>query len=176
MGVACHLDQLRCYANPIAGDSNRSFKDVDHAQLLADFGNFYRSISVYKRRGSGSNAQAVNSNEKIEDFLGKAITVRSAAGSEVTIIDGSALTLGHTSGSVVAFRNGEGADSILEGFTLTNGSGSAVGGGDLGGGVFCDLSYPTIRNNTIIGNTASHGGGIYSDGVIGDSNGCPEKR
>ena len=57
------------------------------------------------------------------DFLGKAIAVRSAEGPQVTIIDGSDLTLGIIPGCVVTFFRGEGRDSLLEGFTLTNGTG-----------------------------------------------------
>jgi hypothetical protein len=43
----------------------------------------------------------------------------------------------------------------IEGFTITNGS------GELGGGIFCLLSSPTITNNVITGNSADKGSGIY---------------
>jgi len=117
------------------------------------------------------------------DFLGKVITVKSTAGAEVTIIDGNQAE------SVVTFDSGESVNSILEGFTLTNGLGGGgfwdyTGGGitcknssdptitnniitrnsanTAGGGIAClDYSDPTITNNTISGNTASQGGGIY---------------
>ena len=65
------------------------------------------------------------------DFLGKAITVRSdvdfdAATDDIdtanTIIDGN------QAGSVIIFENGEGRDSVIEGFTITNGL-HPVGGG-----------------------------------------------
>ena len=42
----------------------------------------------------------------------------------------------------------------IEGFTITNGSGS------LGGGIYCFVSSPTITNNIITGNRASRGAGI----------------
>jgi parallel beta-helix repeat protein len=42
----------------------------------------------------------------------------------------------------------------IEGFTITNGSGS------LGGGIYCFVSSPTITNNIITGNRASKGAGI----------------
>jgi hypothetical protein len=45
----------------------------------------------------------------------------------------------------VTFESGEGFDSILEGFTIMNGS----------GGVNCDSCTPTIKKNTIIGNSSS---------------------
>jgi parallel beta-helix repeat protein/predicted outer membrane repeat protein len=89
------------------------------------------------------------------NYLGKNITLRSENGPAVTIIDGNA------SGSVVSFTHGEGADSVLDGFTITNGSGTLTGYYTLGGGIYCKSSSPTISNCIISGNTASNGGGIY---------------
>ena len=57
------------------------------------------------------------------NFLGKAITVKSEGGPDVTIIDGSNAVY-PDSGNVVLFINGEGFDSVLEGFTITGGAGS----------------------------------------------------
>jgi parallel beta-helix repeat protein len=83
-------------------------------------------------------------------FMGKAITVRSVNGAASTIINGNA------SGTVVTFGNGEDSGSVLDGFTITNGN------GNLGGGIYCYSSSPTITNCTITGNAASPGGGgIY---------------
>jgi parallel beta-helix repeat protein len=81
------------------------------------------------------------------DFMGKAIAVKSVNGAASTIIDGNA------SGSVVMFVSGEGTDSVLEGFTITKGTGS---------GITCRGSSPTITDCTISGNTADKGGGIYT--------------
>jgi len=87
------------------------------------------------------------------NFRGKAITLRSEnpenpAVVAATIIDGGA------KGSVVTFDSGEGEDSVLSGFTITNGR------ADWGAGVYCDrLTVPSVRNNRIIGNTALRGGG-----------------
>jgi len=104
------------------------------------------------------------------DFAGKAITVRSEKGPEVTIIDGN------LNGSVVTFQSGETQDSKLIGFTITNGSGTYVEYflGDLGGGIFIELSCPTILNNIIRDNQASYGGGgiccyKYSDAMIAEN-------
>ena len=93
------------------------------------------------------------------NFLGKAITVKSAEGPEVTVIDGN------QQGSVVAFLDGEGADSILEGFTVTNGNGTYLNppgsfGGYLGGGIYCNEASPTLINNIIDGNAAGLGAGV----------------
>lgn len=102
------------------------------------------------------------------DFLGKAILVRSADGPDVTVIDGGN-PFNPILGSVAYFHSNEGADTILEGFKLTNGLGTlwANPGGILrvhGSGIFCMNSSPTIRNNVIFGNHAEYaGGGIYCE-------------
>jgi len=90
------------------------------------------------------------------DFVGKAITVKSEMGAVVTTIDGNQKR------SVVTFKSGEGLDSVLEGFTLTNGKGTFGGYWYNGGGINCrSSSSPTITNNVISNNTAKHfGGGI----------------
>ncbi|MFN0060358.1 MAG: nitrous oxide reductase family maturation protein NosD [Planctomycetota bacterium] len=101
------------------------------------------------------------------DFLGKAITVESAEGPSATIIDGQNL------GSVIRFISSEGSNSVLQGFTITHGSGTNVACGMCppllaGGGIFCFDSSPTIVDNIIVQNGLSgsvfHGGGIYSFG------------
>jgi parallel beta-helix repeat protein len=90
------------------------------------------------------------------NFLGKTITVKSEEGPFVTTIDGG------QSGSVVAFDNGENLDSVLDGFTITNGSGTLIHNYFRGGGILAfDHSSPTIINNVIIDNAADAGAGIY---------------
>lgn len=87
------------------------------------------------------------------NFLGKAITVTSASGPKVTIIDGNAAA------PVAAFVTKEGLGSVLSGFTLQNG----VGTFDFqyqGGGVSINNASPTIKGNVIQNNTAGTGGGI----------------
>ncbi|MHC4945340.1 MAG: right-handed parallel beta-helix repeat-containing protein, partial [Planctomycetota bacterium] len=49
------------------------------------------------------------------NFNGKAITVTTSAGPEITVINGNQV------GTVVTFNTGEGPDSIIEGFTIVNG-------------------------------------------------------
>jgi len=90
------------------------------------------------------------------DFKGKAIRVASTGGAAVTTINAS------QKGSVVSFTNNEQSDSILEGFTLTNGL--AV----VGGGVQIEFASPTIRRNVITGNHVDDNGG-----GIGVSHGSP---
>lgn len=88
------------------------------------------------------------------DFLGKAIVVRSSQGPEVTVIDAGG------AGSVAVFRTGESIDSVLEGFTLTGGTGTPIGVPTFGGGVLCDNASPVVRGNVVTGNRAHNGGGI----------------
>jgi parallel beta-helix repeat protein len=71
------------------------------------------------------------------NFLGKAITVTSEQGPELTIIDGN------RSGPVVTFTSGEGATSALTGFTLTNGS---------GGVQISQSSSPAVTGNRLVNN------------------------
>jgi len=94
------------------------------------------------------------------NFLGKAITLRSFGGSDVTTIDATGI-----GGSVVTCANGEGPNTVLDGFTVTGGAGSdAFGNGyRYGGGMFNAHSDPTVTNCTFSGNTAYAGGGMYSD-------------
>jgi hypothetical protein len=92
------------------------------------------------------------------DFDGKAITVVSENGPATTTIDGGG------AGSVVSFRSGEGGGAVLEGLTVTGGTGTSGAGG---GAIIVQASSPTIRGNVIIGNaTDDFGGGIL---VFGSS-------
>ncbi|MHC4528674.1 MAG: BACON domain-containing protein, partial [Planctomycetota bacterium] len=96
------------------------------------------------------------------DFGGKAITVRNETGPVYCVIDCE------NSGRGFYFRSGEGEDSVLDGFTITNGRTDDF---LYGGGIACmSDSGPTIRNCIITGNSAvSGGGGICGgDAVIKD--------
>jgi len=96
------------------------------------------------------------------NFVGRAITVKSEKGPVVTVIDGGSPT-NPDFGSVVAFIEEEGSDSVLEGFTITKGTGTLDGMSRYsGGGVYCKDSSPTIINNFITYNTCNwQGAGIY---------------
>jgi parallel beta-helix repeat protein len=81
------------------------------------------------------------------DFLGKAITITSASGKNVTFIDG-----GHA-GPVVTFKSGEGRKSVLKNLTIQNGATTVDGGG-----VYIYYSSPSVLNNVIRNNAAADGG------------------
>ena len=94
------------------------------------------------------------------DFLGKAITVESSDGPEVTIIDGSKPEHWEY-GSVVYFWTGEKTDSVLRGFTITGGRGTYFMFEPwlgityiyrIGAGIYCSEASPTITNNIIVSN------------------------
>ncbi len=114
------------------------------------------------------------------DFLGKAVNVHSEQGPALTQIHGGGPSVNK---EVVAFENGEGPGSIIDGFVIMNGFGDNGGGircvnasptiinnvvtqchsDFLGGGVFCQNSSPRVANNTFTGNTGGSGGAIYCD-------------
>lgn len=96
------------------------------------------------------------------NFLGKAITVMSEHGPDQCIIDGWLGTFG------VKFDTNETADSILQGFTITNCKAEQ----GAGGGIYCgQYTSPTIIDCIITGNVAQGiyqqeegiGGGVYCD-------------
>lgn len=90
------------------------------------------------------------------DFLGKAISLKSEQGPNVTIIDGN------QNDSVVAFASGEGPASVIDGFMITNGrSGFDTSGFGYGGGIRIQGSSPTIIENMITDNRACSGAGIH---------------
>jgi parallel beta-helix repeat protein len=77
------------------------------------------------------------------DFNNKVITLRSEHGSANCVIDCEHDGIG------LSFHNYEKSTSIVDGLSITNGSGGAI---------YCESS-PTIRNCRIIGNTSSTGSG-----------------
>jgi len=92
------------------------------------------------------------------DFMGKAITLRSQNGPENCIIDCNGSSTQPHRGFI--FFNGENPDSVVDGFTITNGyvvwNGPAA---QFGGGIYCNGSSPTIANCYITQNTAEFGAG-----------------
>jgi parallel beta-helix repeat protein len=74
-----------------------------------------------------------------------------------TILDGN------QTGSVVAAPSDADATTRIDGFTITNGSGTLHTWYTCGGGLHLDSSSPTIANNTITGNRADECGGLYLD-------------
>lgn len=103
--------------------------------------------------GAGTYMENIN-------FNGMAITVTSEYGPDTTIIDGGSPANPDT-GTVVLFISGEDTNSVMKGFTITNGTGTVdpVYGAE-GGGILCVNSSPTITDNIICEDSARWGGGI----------------
>ncbi len=94
-------------------------------------------------------------------FRGKVITVKSEAGPDETFIR-MGTPSNTTRGSVVIFEDGETYASVLDGVTITGGRGSLFpsfhrGGG---GGILFFASSGTVRNCTVVENTAENGAGL----------------
>jgi parallel beta-helix repeat protein len=95
-------------------------------------------------------------NNKNIDFQGKELMVQSENGPENCVIDCGG------EGRGFYFHRGELEDSVLAGFTITNGRTD-----DQGGGIYCVGSSPTITHCIIVNNQVtgdsnnSRGGGIY---------------
>jgi parallel beta-helix repeat protein len=89
------------------------------------------------------------------NFAGKAITLKSVNGPDVTILDGNAAD------SVVTFATAEESTAVLDGFTIRNGrSGFDTPGFGAGGGIRIQDASPTVRGNAIVHNQACNGAGI----------------
>ena len=88
------------------------------------------------------------------DFLGKAVTLRSASGNPVdTVIDGDGAF------HVVQCISGEDPNTVLEGFSITGGNAVGDSPEGIGAGMLNDGSSPTVTNCVFIGSAASFGGG-----------------
>jgi hypothetical protein len=94
------------------------------------------------------------------DFKGKAITLTSAYGPENCIID-----CGSHRGFV--FHSGEEANSVLAGFTITNGHSQK------GGALYLSGASPTIENCVITGNRAAAGDAAYGGAIYCTANSNP---
>ncbi len=105
------------------------------------------------------------------DFKGKAITLRSKAGRESTIIDCS-----NQAHRGFYFHQGERSDSVLRGFTI---QGAVLPGSEIpsnfaswnsspshpiGGGIYCEFSSPSIIDCVIRECSTELGGGVGSVG------------
>ena len=135
---------------PYAQDSNTFYVNVSNATPVAPFTNWQTAATNIQDAilfaNDGDTVVVTNGvyNERI-DFMGKAIVVSSEEGPGVTIIDGN------QSGSVVTFSGGEGMNSIIQGFTITNGYAAQ------GGGIYCTNAAPVISNCFVFGNSTLAG-------------------
>ena len=95
------------------------------------------------------------------NFTGKNITVVSNNPDDANIVAGTIMDANGV-GLVVTFANGEDQDSVLQGFTISNGY---VGDTfSKGGGIYCYNSSPEITNCIVTNCYGAYGGGIYCRG------------
>ncbi len=126
-----------------------------HADAPADFNTIQAAIDDSNDGDTVIVADGIytgHGNRDI-DFLDKAITLRSENGPENCIIDCEGARRGFY------FHSGEDANSVLSGFTITNGYACCVYEEARGGGVYCNASSPTIDNCIFNQNLAEWSGG-----------------
>jgi hypothetical protein len=87
------------------------------------------------------------------NFAGKNITLTSTDPNNPNIVTNTVID-GISINTVVTFINGEDANCVLTGFTITHGN------ADRGGGIYCYKSCPTISKCLVAGNSADYGGAI----------------
>ncbi len=97
------------------------------------------------------------------DFLGKAITLRSRSGNaEACVVDCYGIEAEIHRGFV--FHTGENASTVLADITIWRGNATDLDEHELGGGVYCVGSSPTISGCIFRENySPEYGGGLCSD-------------
>jgi ribosomal protein L24E len=121
--------------------------DFDNIQAAVDAANNGDEIVVMPGTYTGTGNEVV-------DMDGKEIWLHSSKGAQVTIINGEDARRGIYCG------NNETSNTIIEGFTITNGDAWVGSSPQDGGGIRCENSSPTITNCIISDNLANYGGGI----------------
>lgn len=126
----------------VPGEEFQTIQDAFNSDDLKD------GDRIVVKDGSYSGEGFVNI-----DFGGKAVTVESENGADKCILDGGGAN------RFFYFHSKEGKESVVSGFTLTNGS------AEYGGAIAIEKgSSPTIKNCSILKNTATvRGGGISID-------------
>lgn len=140
------------------GTANHPFDAIQEAIDAAEDGDTVQILAgTYKGFGNRNL-----------NFLGKAITVRGVAGPGNTVIDPQGIGRGFF------FQNEETSDSILEGVLIRGAA--AFGDENIGGGIRCDMSSPTIRNCVVTQCTAdgfaSSGAGLHLNRSNAKFSGC----
>jgi hypothetical protein len=162
LALTCLFLAIPCRARTITVDDDGP-ADFNNIQAAIDDSNDGDTIIVADGIFKGVGNRDI-------DFLGKAITLRSANGPKSCIIDCEGTYEDNHRGFY--FHSGEDENSILDGFAITNAY--IVVMCEAGAGIRIDNSSPTIRNCIITNNVAEldplslcfcYGGGIYFNGT-----------
>jgi hypothetical protein len=126
--------------------------DFNNIQAAINYANHGDIIEVQPGTYTGHGNRDIN-------FLGKVITVRTIDPNDPNIVSATIIDCNGTEEEPhrgFLFNNGEDADSILSGLTITNGY------AENGGGIHCYNSNPTISKCVLMYNKAGYcGGGIH---------------
>ena len=156
--VICLFLTIPCQARVITVDDDET-ADFNNIQAAIDDSNDGDTIIVADGTYTGDGNRDI-------DFGGRAITVSSENGPNNCIIDCEGTYEDNHRGFY--FHSGEDVNSVVEGFTITNGHGFVEPGPYpswyLGGAIYCISSGPTIKNCVITANKATQGGGIFAWG------------
>lgn len=156
------------YFELAAADEVNNVTIEDNAGACYQFTTTLRPAEIYVPDDYNTIQQAVDSavdgnviivadglysgpNNRDIDFGGKAITVISENGPANCIIDCEGI------GRAFYFHSGEARNSIVSGFTITNGQAFE------GGAIYCKSSSPTIAGCYLKLNSADYGGGLYME-------------
>jgi len=143
---------------------------ADTLHVPSPYGSIQQAISAASDGdeivvGPGTYNESIN-------FSGKDIRIRSSSGAASTIIDASGLDA-----SAVIAIDGESDDALLEGFTITGGTGdSSVYGMPLGGGMIMFGTSVNVRDCIFEDNIANMGGGLAVIGGAATIEGCTFRR
>ncbi len=143
-----------CVALAVAGGLPLSAQTVIH--VPGEFSTIQAGLNAASAGDTvlvGPGTYTGPNNRKL-NFYGKALTLKSEQGPDVTIIDAENLD------RCFVLNSNEGADTVIEGFTIRNGE-AGTNYWD-GGGFYINGASPTIRNCVITGcDAARYGGGIF---------------
>ena len=111
----------------------------------------------------GTYIENINYNGKNITVASLFLTTQDTTYISETIIDGN------QNGSVVTFESGEDSTTVLAGFTIQNGTGkefTITSNGWIyyvykGGGIYCKLSFPELKNLIVQNNISNKGGGFF---------------
>lgn len=156
-GAGCGLALRSCVA--IAG---LSFAGTAGAAVLHVPGDFPTIQSCINAAITGDECVvAPGTYNELINFHGKAITLRSSDGPAVTIIDAGPVPEPPEGKPVVRCDTNEGPDTVLDGFTITGGTGGVCQDPVVcGGGMYNAGASPTVTNCTFTDNSADGGGGM----------------